>query len=140
MGNLIVGAHAVLYINGMPYAYVSDIDVSIASPQKPLHGIDYLQPLEAAPGPLSYNVSAQIYRHRGSVGIEGDGFVPMWNNATRGKYFSAIIMDRITSTVMFESQKNLVTGQNWRVNRGFIMGQVSWQGIDYSNDSETLFN
>jgi hypothetical protein len=64
----------------------------------------------------------------------------MWNNATRGKYFSAIIMDRITSTVMFESQKNLVTGQNWRVNRGFIMGQVSWQGIDYSNDSETLFN
>ena len=138
MGNLIVGAHAVLHINGVPYAYVSDLDISVSSPQKVLHGIDYLPPIDAAPGSLSYNVSAQVFRHRGSVGIEGDGLIPLWENATRGKYFSAIVMDRVTSTVMFESRKNLVTGQNWRITRGFVIGNVSWQGMDYSNDSETL--
>jgi hypothetical protein len=140
VSNLIVGAHAVLYINGIPYAYVSELDPTITSPQKVLHGIDYLPPLDAAPGPLSYSVSAQVYRHRNSVGLEGDGLVPMWNKATRGKYFSAIIMDRLTQTILFESQRNLVVGQSWRIGKGFVIGQVTWQGLGYTNDSQTFFN
>lgn len=140
MSNLIVGAHAILYINGSPYAYVSEVDPVISSPQKVLRGIDYLPPLEAAPGPLDYNVTAQVYRHRGAVGLEGDGLLPTWDKATRGKYFSAIIMDRATSTIMFESQRSLVTSQSWRVGRGFMVGTVNWIGIGYSNDSATLFN
>jgi hypothetical protein len=140
MSNLIVGAHAVLYINGTPYAYVSNLNPTISSPQKLLRGIDYLPPLDAAPGPLEYTVAAQIYRHRGNVGLEGDGLLPTWDKATRGKYFSAIIMDRITETVMFESQRSLVTSQSWNIGRGFVVGSVNWTGLGYSNDSDTLFS
>jgi hypothetical protein len=137
-GNLIVGAHAVLHINGMPYAYVSQLNPTITSPQKEIRGIDYLLPFDAAPGPLSYSVSAQIYRNRSHVGLEGEGLVPTWDKATRGKYFSAIIMDRITSTVLFESQRNLVTGQSWSIGKGFVIGQVAWQGLGYTNDSSSF--
>jgi len=139
MSRLIVGAQVVLYLNGMPYAYVAEITPTITSPQKELRGIDTLLPFDTAPGQLTYNVSATIYRVRGSGGLEGQGFMPQWDKATRGKYFSALVMDRTNQEILFESQKSQIVAQTWKLARGIIMGQVQWIGISYKNDSETLF-
>jgi hypothetical protein len=140
MSSLIVTAHTVLYINGMPYANVSEITPSITSPQKVLRGIDYLPGIETAPMPLEYTVSTTVYRRKNHGGLEGDGLVPGWDVATRGKFFSAIIMDRVTSEILFESQKNQITSQAWRIApKSLLIGQITWVGLGYSNDSETLF-
>jgi hypothetical protein len=141
MSNLVVSANLVLYINGMPYAYVQDYVATIISPQKTLRGIDYLPGIEMAPMPVEYQVSATLYRKKGSGGLEGQGFLPQWNKATRGKYFSSIIMDRRTQEILFESQRNLVTSQTWRVQpKSILMGSVQWTGLGYKNDSDTLFS
>ena len=141
MSSLIVTPNIVLYINGMPYAHVSEITPTITSPQKILRGVDYLPGIETAPMPVEYNVSAVLYRKKQSGGLEGEGFIPRWNKATRGKYFSAIIMDRITSEILFETQKNQIISQSWRFSpKMILMGQVNWIGLGYTNDSETLFD
>jgi hypothetical protein len=137
MSNLIVGAHAILYINGTPYAYVAELDPVINSPQKLLNGIDYLPPLDAAPGLLTYNVTAHIYRRKQGRGLEGDGLLPRWDQATKGKYFSAVVVDRRTQEILFQSHKNLIISQSWRLGKAIIIGQINWVGLDYTNDSET---
>lgn len=139
MSSLIVTANTVLYINGMPYAHVQEVTPTITSPQKILRGIDYLPGIETAPMPVEYNVSAILYRRKNTGGLEGEGFLPRWDNATRGKFFSAIIMDRQTQEILFESQKNQIVSQSWRIApKSILVGQVTWIGLGYTNDSETL--
>jgi hypothetical protein len=141
MSSLIVTANTVLYINGTPYVFVSEVTPTITSPQKILRGIDYLPGIEMAPMPVEYTVSAILYRKKNSGGLEGQGFLPKWDKATRGKYFSAIIMDRTTQEILFETQRNLITSQSWRLApRNILTGQVTWVGLGYSNDGTTLFD
>lgn len=132
--SVICGPHAVVYINGKPFAQVSSIDYNIASPYRVITGIDTLLPLDTAPQSLSYTASMQLYLIRGRGGIEGEGLSATWEAATRGKYFSILVIDRLTSNILFEGRKNRATGQQWRIAaKSLVTGTVQFTGLFYSN-------
>ena len=70
-------------------------------------------------------------------GIEGAGMMPTWQAATRGKYFSILIVDRITDTIIFESKKNSVIRQTWNIpTKGYVTGTIAFKGLLYGNNTE----
>lgn len=136
MNSIICGPHTVVYINGKPFSQVSAVDYNINSPYKLLTGIDTLLPLDTIPQSLSYTATLQLYMIRGRCGIEGEGLAATWEAATRGKYFSILILDRQTQNVIFEGQKNRATGQQWRfASRSIVTGTVQFTGLFYNNNT-----
>lgn len=134
--SIICGPHTVVYINGKPFAQVSAIDYNINSPYRVITGIDTLLPLDTAPQSLSYTANMQIYMLRGRGGIEGEGLCATWEAATRGKYFSILVMDRLTSTILFEGRKNRATGQQWKIaSKSIVTGSVQFTGLFYNNNT-----
>jgi hypothetical protein len=136
--NLLVGARTVMYLNGKPFAAVSNFNHTEDSPQKEVHGIDTLEPQELIPGPLTCSGMMTIYRQAHDGGIEGAGMMPTWQAATRGKYFSILIVDRITDTIIFESKKNSVIRQTWNIpTKGYVTGTIAFKGLLYGNNTES---
>jgi hypothetical protein len=135
---IIVGAQCVVYLNGKPFAHSSGIQYQVNSPHKAIYGIDTLLPLDMVPGQLGYTASMTMYRMRQMGGIEGDGLCPSWDAATRGKYFSLILVDRASSDILFEGQKNIVTQQAWSVfTKQIVTGSVTFTGLFYDNAYES---
>ncbi len=136
--SIITGPHVIVYVNGKPFAHAAAFSYEESKPQKPIYGVDTLLPLDMVPGPLSYSAQLQMYRMRKLGGIEGDGLAPSWAAATRGKYFSLMLIDRATQDVLFEGHKNVVTGQSWNVATKSIMtGSVNFTGLFYANGWES---
>jgi hypothetical protein len=134
--SIICGPQVVVYINGKPFAQVSSIDYNISSPYRIITGIDTLLPLDTAPQSLSYTASMQVYMLRGRGGLEGEGLTATWEAATRGKYFSILVMDRVTSNIIFEGQKNRATGQQWHIaTKSIVSGTVQFTGLFYGNNT-----
>jgi hypothetical protein len=138
VSNLVTGARLVMYLNGKRFASVSNFSPTEESPQREIHGIDTLEPIELVPGPLSCSGTMTIYRQVHDGGIEGGGMKPTWDAETRGKYFSILIVDRITDTVIWESRKNSVVRQSWSFPaKGYVTGNISFKGITYGNGTES---
>lgn len=134
--SIICGPQTVVYINGKPFAQVSSIDYSIASPYRVITGIDTLLPLDTAPQSLSCTGTMNLYMIRGRGGIEGEGMAATWEAATRGKYFSILVLDRATSSILFETRKNRALGQQWRLAaKSIVTGTVQFTGLFYSNNT-----
>jgi hypothetical protein len=135
---IISGAQCVVYINGKPFAQVSNFEYQVATPQKVIHGIDTLLPLDTVPGAVGYTASMNMYRMRRQGGIEGDGLGPSWSAATRGKYFSLILLDRASSDILFEGKKNIITNQAWSIaTKQLVTGSVAFTGLFYDNGWES---
>jgi hypothetical protein len=136
LSSIICSPHAVVYINGKPFAHVSSFNFTDIRPHKTIYGIDSLYPLDTVPGPLSYNASMQLYRLRSGGGIEGDGLAPTWEAATRGKYFSILVLDRATMDILFEGRKNRITQQSWSMAaKQIVTGTVQFTGLSYNNNT-----
>jgi hypothetical protein len=134
--SIICGPETVVYINGKPFAQVSSIDYSISSPYRDVTGIDTLLPLDTVPQSLSFKGSMNVYMLRGRGGLEGEGISTTWESATRGKYFSLLVLDRATSDIIFESRKNRATGQQFRLAaKSIATGVVQFTGLFYSNNT-----
>ena len=137
MNNILVGARLGVYINGKPFAKVASFNHTETTPQRTLSGIDTLQPLETIPGPVGVSGSMTIFRSAHDGGVEGAGMLPTWEAMTRGKYFSILLIDLPTQTIIFESQKNTVVNQSWQISRGYVMGNINFVGITYGNETES---
>lgn len=136
LNNLIVGAHCIAHINSRRFANVISLDYDITSVHKENRGIDYLMPTELTPISLSLSGSMQIYRLHRDGGIEADGMIPDWGQLTRGKYFSLMILDRSTDTIILEADKCVIQKQSWRVaTKAFVMGTIGFSGLVYKNES-----
>jgi hypothetical protein len=134
--SIVCGPHAVVYINGKPFSPISAISYQISTPFKTLYGVDTILPLDTVPQQVSYTASMQLYRVRSSGGIEGQGICPTWEAATRGKYFSIIVLDRATNDILFEGRKNRATSQSWQISaKQLVTGTVAFTGLGYNNNT-----
>ena len=134
---IIVSAATLVLVNSTLFGRVSSLNYTLNTPQKEIRGVDILVPLESTPVACSLSGTISIYRLRRDGGVEAAGMIPTWDSLTRGKYFSLTVIDRRIDNVIFQCSKCSVTSQNWGINpKGMVIGSISFNGIDYINDSQ----
>jgi hypothetical protein len=136
LSRLMVGAHALVHINGRLYGRVASIDVDSSTPHREVQPVDVLTPAELIPQAAKLSGSMQVYRIHGDGGIQATGMIPTWRDLTRGKYFSILITDRFSDTTFFRADACSCTGDRWRIARGYVMGQISFKGLAWTNETE----
>jgi hypothetical protein len=136
VSNLIVGPHCVCYINSIPFARAASVTVDISTSRKPIKGIDVLQATELIPVEQLVNGGLSVFRLHRDGGIEAAGLIGTWNSMTREKYFSLMIIDRATDTVVIQADKCSVQRQSWTYQpKAYVMGTITWTGIVYNNEA-----
>lgn len=133
---LVAGAHARVYINGKAFGRTADFNWDEATPRKEVHVVDYLPPAELIQQGVSIRCNTTIYRMHMDGGIEGAGMKAVWADLPREKYFSCLVLDRLTDTVLFRADRCSVEHQSWRIGRGLVMGTVAFICLAWSNETE----
>jgi len=132
---LLVGAHVVVYLNNSPFGRVADLAWSVSTPKKQLHCVDWLSPVELIPTSREVQASMTIFKMHGDGGIEAAGLAGAWGDSTMEKYFSILVIDKLSDTTIFRSDRCSVVSQSWKVGRGYVMGSISFTGLHWSNDA-----
>jgi hypothetical protein len=132
---LIVSAGVVLYVNGNPYARVLGFQWGISTPRNALHGIDAITPFELALTSTSVSGSLTVYRQSQDGGAEGAGFTVTMPELPREKYFSMMLIEPHTNTILFEARQCSVESQSWQVAlKSYVIGSISFSAISASNE------
>lgn len=135
VNRLTVGAHVVAYINSKQFG-IADIDWSISYGKRESHGIDWLGPIEFIPGSKTVRGSMTLYKVRGDGGVEAAGMAGTWADTTLEKYFSLLVLDRVSDTTIFRADRCSIDSQSWKVGRGYIMGQIQFSALEWGNEAQ----
>lgn len=92
----IAGAHIKIYINGVVYNEVQQIDYTIDYGEEPIYGIDSVFPQEIKTSRISVQGSLTGVRLGGSGGLQGQSITPGIRNSVFGPYISLRVFDRKT--------------------------------------------
>lgn len=136
--NLVVGAHTLVYINGTAFGRVADLSWNSATPKRALQTIDTLIPMELVPLATALSGNLTIYRLHKDGGIEAAGMAATYADLTREKYFSIMVIDRVTDTVMFQADQCSTESQSWRNGKGYVMGSIAFKGLKFNNETQPV--
>lgn len=133
--HLITGAKVLLYVNGEPYGKVMRFSFSIETPRKSFYTIDDPSPAELGQTTTRVSGSIGVYRIHADGGAEGSGFVAPIPDLTKERYFSIVLLERTTDTVIFRADNCMLLSQSWDVPiRGFVTGALNFQALSWSNE------
>lgn len=135
-GRLVVGAHVLVYVNSRPFGRCAEFEHESDTPARPVKCVDSVIPAEQIPLAVSFSGSMQIYRLHQDGGIEQAGLTATWQDLPREKYFSIVVLDRLTQTTLFRADRCKVLRQRWSMRKGFVMGSVQFTGIIWNNATE----
>ncbi len=139
IANLVTTPHCVCYINNVPFARCCGLTFDVVTPRKELRGIDNLQAVEEIPIGASIKGTLQVYRMHRDGGVEAAGLVATMDSLTREKYFSLMVIDRSTDTVLMQVNNASVHNQSWSfVPKSFVIGTVTFTGLNYNNDAQSV--
>lgn len=132
----IVGAQVIVYINGRVYGQAESFEWESLTPKKPIFGIDSPDPFELAPTTTQCRGTLGAVRTHGDGGFQGAGVIAAYPDLTREKYFTLVLVDRVTKTILFEAALCSASMEKWRVAPKNIMrGTMSFEGITWGNEA-----
>lgn len=133
---LTLSAGVTLYINGRPYAQVTDFRFDSATPKKAIMGLDSSEPYELAPTTSKITGSIGLVRIAGDGGLEGAGIIAHSSNAIRERYFTLALVEHRTNTQLFRADRCSATAQSWNSpSKGRITGSLNFEALDWSNEA-----
>lgn len=136
---IVTAAHVYCYINGRRFGRVFSFQWGASTPSEEIDGIDCVETLELAPTRSKVQAQMGIYRTIGDGGIEGPGIQPSSSELQRGKYFSVMLIERLSDTVLFQAEFCKVDSQSWSVvTKDFMKGSVSFKALTWSNEVRPL--
>lgn len=136
---LITSAKVVLYVNGKPFAQVTDFRWDAATPPKAIYAVDSGEPYELAATQTKISGTVGLLRLIGDGGLEGAGVMPGLHDLPRNKYFSLALIERTTDTTIFRADKCWCVAQSWNVpSKGIVTGQMGFEAIDWSNEAHRV--
>lgn len=135
---LITGTEVICHINNSPFALCANIAFNSETPRKNIYSIDSLQPVELLQGPTQCGGTLQVYRLKRSGGIEGAGLSAHFNDLIKEKYFSILLIDRSTDSVLFRADSCSVISQSWNVGRNYVLGTISFSALNWSNEVQPI--
>lgn len=138
LSRLQVGAHTLCHINSKLFGRVASISYKSSTPRRKIRCIDTLLTPELVPLAVEVSGTMTIYRLHGDGGIQAAGMIPTWTQLTRGKYFSLLITDRLSDTTTFRVDACEVLGESWEHGRGYSMGTVQFEGLQWQNETQPV--
>jgi hypothetical protein len=117
------------------FGRTADIKWTSSTPQREVHVVDWLPAWELVKQGVSLHGLLTIYRLHKDGGIEAAGMQATWADLVREKYFSIMVLDRYTDTVIFQANRCSVHSQDWRAARGYVMGTIGFQALDWNNET-----
>lgn len=134
MGKLLVGAGVKVYINGRDLGTIVTFEWQSATPRKEIKGMDTVTPFEQAPTQTTIEGQFTTLKVTGNGGMERLGVVGGAFDFLREKYFTIQLRERYTNTLLFRADRCSVESQRWSVQKGFVVGNISFKGIEWSNE------
>lgn len=132
------GASSKLFINGRVYPYATSIRWVASTGRKEIFGIDQSTPFELSPGNDTIQGTVEVVRIRSSGGLEGAGITASERLVLQEKYFSLLLIDRTTDTVLLQIDDASLMEQSWNViNKSIMTGSFTFKGIGWSNESDS---
>lgn len=137
----ITGAGVVCKVNGLLLGRVTSLEWSIATPRKPIYGIDSFTPQELLTGAVKISGRLQIVRTTADGGAEGAGIVAGLPDLSREHYFSLQLIERASDSVVFEAWYASCESQSWTApERGVIKGTLEFSCLDARNELNSITN
>ncbi len=118
---------------------MSSFDFRSDTPHKELHGIDSSDAFELAPTTNGCSGTLGVFRSLNDGGAEGAGLTPVNADLSRGKYFSLILIERLSESILFQARKCVLVSQSWNAPaRGYLTGSLSFKSTDFTNEVSRL--
>lgn len=135
MQQIVVGADIFVYVNGNRFSRVFNFSFQAQTPSREIGGIDTVEPLELAPTVSRCQGSIGMYRLHGDGGLEGAGITTPAAELPRRKYFSIMLIDRNTDTVLFRADRCWVDEQQWQFGTKVqAQGTAKFKALSWSNE------
>jgi hypothetical protein len=136
VSKLVHGARAVVYINGKMYGLATAFSWSSSTPNKKVHCIDVPYPLELATTTADVSWQMTVLRTVGDGGAQGAGIVAQSGDLSRQKYFTILVVERLTDITLFKSDFCSTDSESWQLSTKSIMqGQISGSATQWVNES-----
>jgi hypothetical protein len=137
---LVIGSKTFLYINGQKWAKCTGFEFESVTPHKANMGLDYADPYELMVTTNQVRGQFSCVRSSGDGGIEATGLTAPFQYLPKQKYFSITLVDRLYDLVLFQAPECVVLSQKWQIpNKGIMMGQVLFEGLNWVNESFGYF-
>jgi hypothetical protein len=132
---LTTGAGVTLFINGVNWGTVTKFAVSPSTPRKVIHGIDTPIAFELAPTVVEVSGQIGFLRTAKDTGLEGKKIAAGPHNLSKEQYFTVLLRDRKTGSIIFQADQCSSEGQSWDYeSRALAQGSVNFRGIVWAND------
>lgn len=136
MGQILTSSAVVCYINGLPFGRVANIDIDISHHRKLIKTVDVLRAAEIVQQGYDINGSVTIFKLHSDGGVEAAGMAGVQADLNREKYFTILLVDRVTDTTIWQAPNCSVTSQRWSYTRGLIIGNIGFQSLTISNETD----
>lgn len=134
-GKIITGARVVCYINGLFFGRVFGFSWESFTPQKEIFGLDQTEAFELADTTARCSFQIQLYRTAGDGGAQGAGVSNQYPDLSRSKYFTVVLVDRGSNTVIFQANSCKTERESWNVPlKNFVTGQLECKALDWTNE------
>lgn len=135
MSKILGAGNLVVYINSRPFGIVHSWALNDSTPSQELGGVDTPDVVELAPTVERVGGTMGVWRLAGDGGTEGAGLKPHSLQLARGRYFSMLVIDRVTKTVFFQADRCRVESAAWQVVvKDLVRGTISWKAIRFNNE------
>lgn len=133
---LVVGARALLYVDGSLIAQCTGFSCNISTTQSEEFGIDEVEAQELTPGIVRVQGVVNLMRRLNDGGAEGAGLATQADIVVKRKYSSLLLLERQTRRPIFYFQGKVVfETQNWNLPaKGAMLGSATWKGVSWANE------
>jgi hypothetical protein len=136
---LLTAAQVAVFVNGNMYGRISNFSYSVETPRKKIHCVDSPIPFELATGVSSVSGTMGVWRMSQDGAAEGPGLVAPLDELTRERYFSLVLVDLTTATIIFQADFCSVESQTWSVSvKNLINGTIHFSALTYRNEVRPL--
>lgn len=134
---ILVGARIRAYINNRLLGTVTRFSFSSDTGSKAYVGIDSYAPYEISSGMTKISGSIGFLRTIADGGLEGAGIIAPFKMLSREKYFSIVLVEALSNTIVFRCDKAKIQAQSWEIPaKGKFVGVANFVGIEWSNEAE----
>lgn len=135
----IVSAGVLLYVNNKLYGKVVAFRFTSQTPREAINGIDSIDPFELAPTSTRVTGSIELVRTVADGGAEGAGLTTSYDKLPREKYFSVMLVERISDTVLFRADHCSVVSQTWDFpSKEKARGSLEFEALEWSNEVRSV--
>lgn len=136
---LITAPRILVYINSRLYGVCTSFSFTSTTNRKKIQTVDILHPVELAVTTSVVTWNMGVLRVMGDGGLQGAGVVARPQDLSREKYFSILLVDRLSDLPIFSSDMNNVDAESWSVTaKGLLLGDVRGGGITWSNETNQV--